>query len=375
MTGALAVLLLIGGARPAAAQLAGQCVGGQCADGFRGCGCDASCCERRLRSKTGGAVGGGYGYGAESATFGLMSSYTRKYFEASSQRAALAREQKRIEELERRAREQQERERREREFRSDRDRLLSEMKGADVADLDKQPELKLDEPAPRRSLDPEEKDAACRRRFPGLEPEASYIPRMAAFEKVCGSNLAGDRIAEAGSTKAAAIIAYESRIHRLLGKGRGMTKDDLWELNRLLDDGEALTRTLSPEERERLLGVPEPSVFDPADTEGARMLEGIRLEDMKMQPPLPTFSPGAAMVDAIERLDAFAKKLPSMPDLDEIHVNVPSMKLPERAKAPKSWKGVGHWIEEKKEQGRQAVSREIAVLAGYGARNESEYGQ
>lgn len=378
MTGALAVILLLGVARPAASQLATQCLGGQCADGYRGCGCDASCCERRLRGKAGGAAGAGYG--AETTTFGLMSSYASKYFEASTQRAALAREQKRIEELERQAREQRERERREREFRGDRDRLLSEMKGEGVPDLGKQPELKLDEPAPRGRPGSEDKDAACRKSFPGLEPAESYARRMAAFERACGSNLAGDAIAKAGSTKVAAIIGYESRIQRLLEKGRAMTKDDLWELNRLLDEGEALSGSLSPAERERLLDVPEPSVFDPVDSEGASVLEGIRLEEIKSRPPLPTFSPGAAMVGAIERLDAVAKSLPSMPDLDDIRVSVPrvktpDLKLPERREALRSWKGVGHWIDEKKAEGRQAISREIAVLAGYGARNEAEYGR
>lgn len=399
---ALTALVLGAAARtpgPAAAQLSGVCKGGVCADGFRGCGCDASCCERRLRRAAGGAPGGlGGGYSPEMATMNMMMGFMQSFSAMQRQRgaqdqqrqAALAEEQRRLGDIQARLRAEEAA--RGAAAAEERLRLAREFKG-ESPDLTRTPEFKDDEPVRRVKPKPDA-DTLCRERLPhaarlaGDDDEAweakqkAYLPRLAEWEKSCGNGEGAVLIARASKGKVGALIAYESRLARLMAKTEP-TRADLWEINRLFETGEDISAKLTAEERAELLGYEKaaeasaPDVFDPAQDRPLSLLSGLKVEEPASFPSLRSLEPGPALVKAIEGLDGAAKSVRGVFAGVDMHKElIPRSALPgggPRPAAPgRDW-NLRRWLAEKGDQGQREVQRLVAELGSGGLQNQEDY--
>lgn len=385
---------------PAAAQLSGVCRGGVCADGFRGCGCDASCCERRLRRAAGGAPGGlGGGYSPEMATMNMMMGFMQSFSAMQSQRgaqdqqrqAALAEEQRRLGDIQARLR-AEEAARGAAAAAEERRRLAREFKG-DAPDLTRTPEFKDEEPV-RRAKPKPDADALCRERLPHAArlagdddaaweaKQKSYLPRLAEWEKSCGNGEGAALISRASKGKVGALIAYESRLARLMAKTEP-TRADLWEINRLFETGEELSVKLTAEERAELLGYDKaaesaaPKVFDPAQDRPLSLLGDLKVEEPASFPSLRALEPGPALVKAIEGLDGAARSVRgAFARVDMNKELIPKSALPGGDPRPaakgRDW-NLRRWLAEKGERGQREVQRLVAELGSGGLQNQEDY--
>lgn len=384
----------------AVAQLNGVCRGGVCADGYRGCGCDASCCERRLRGAAGsGSAGQGGGYSPEMATMSMMMGFMQSFSAMQGRRDAqdrqrqdaVAEERRRLDEIQSRLR-AEEAVRAAAAAAEERRRLAKEFKG-DAPDLTRTPEFKDEEPV-RRAKPKPDADALCRERLPHVarlagDDEAAweakqkaYLPRLAEWEKTCGNGEGAALIARASKGKVGALIAYESRLARLMAKAEP-SRADLWEINRLFEAGEGLSAKLTAEERAELLGYEKAAesaalkAFDPAQDQPLSLLGSLKVEEPASFPSLRALEPGPALVRAIEGLDGAAKSVRgAFAGVDMNKELIPKSALPGGGPRPASpgrdW-NLRRWLAEKGDQGQREIQRLVAELGSGGLQNQEDY--
>lgn len=386
---------------PRAASAQGTCYGGACADGYTGCGCSAECCRKHLQGSGGGGSGAGYTpYDAQMATMNMMMGVYESFLNGmmagrranetqAPQQAALG-AQREVEAMQARIREQQAAAAAQAAFRERRDELSKQMKGEAAPDLSEPLAFKDEEPAPRRKLAPAaaDPDAACRKALPhDFEDTDQYVREAAAWDRKCGSGKVADALLQAPTSHAAAVLLYESRLAHLWDKRAAQTADDVWEENRLLLQGGDLDGRLTSEDkkfvRDAIEAARPRTVFDPVDSDHPSLLEN--LPAGQAVPPAKTFMLGQAMTAAVETLDPAARairavtaKLPTLDDLDTIHVDLPkgpNVKLPKLPTALKDWKGVGHWARAQQAAAEKQLHGMIAELGGGGLQNEENYGR